>query len=241
MAKYPVSVNFKTLEQYSFSTTKLDEIIFFEWLIIKTKTFGSNTFFYQQERTINEIGIKIHRLTKIKEKYKTYGLIVDTGGSNNTTTYTVEKVFIKNFVNIHVKTNLQNDLINRIEKLNFNNININIEDRDFIEELIQRLNNVFRERREFEEQKNNGNIKYPYTELTANKKTYTQLNKLEKTYSSNTILNSFIAFSDALIRNEDSSMHVLNNFSSYDIEKDSFPVFERYLNIFNLNYSVQIN
>lgn len=241
--KYPLSINFKTYQQYDLTITKLDEIVFFEWLIVKRLSFGSDEFFYQNDRVIKEIGIKRHRLDKIKKKFTFYGLDIQLKGFTNTTNYIITDEFVLNFVNTHLIKEYRVNTLKQLINLDFKNeIIVSKAEKKRILDLITYLENIYNKRREMKFNKTEGKQKLDHTSLSHNKKTYQQIKLLIKKYPlKNTIGNSFICHVDKLINNEDSVTHILNNFSSYNRANDSFPIFESRLNEFNNNYVININ
>lgn len=238
--KHPLSINFKTLLQYDFERVTIEEVIFFEWLVIKRASFGNEKFFYQQSRITNELGIKRTRLTRIKEAFTNdLNLKISLEGFRNLTHFIVSDNFIKNFVDISVRQEFKKDLLKRILEFKMGNALTMDEDvQNEIEFLIVDLNRTYNDRREIASLKTGK--KYTYTELPYNNKTCKQLSDLMVKYSVEVIENTFIAYCDEMIRKKDKAFHMLNNFSSYDEKEGRFGVFERYLTFFNENYSVTI-
>lgn len=228
--KHPLATNFKKLLQYDFGVTKLDEAIFFEWLIVKQKSFGDgNPFFYQNRRIIEELGIKRNRLNSIKLKFLDYGLSIHCTGLLNTTHYLVEYEFIEKFIDNHVKYEEQFEMMKNIRVLNFKGENnMTKTERNQVIEFIQVLNDICKSRKTFH--RGFGNIKDDSTEveLPYNGKSIYQLHLLCKRYSHGIIKQTFQHFIDAMLLKEDYTTHYLNNFSSYDAQKDGFPVFDHY-------------
>lgn len=228
--KHPLATNFKKLLQYDFEFTKLDEAIFFEWLIVKQKSFGEgNPFFYQNRRIIAELGIKRNRLNSIKSKFLDYGLSIGCAGFLNTTHYLVEYDFIEKFIYDHVKYEERSRMLRNIRHLNFKGENnLSKQERVMVTHFIHELNEVCKTRRAFHF--NYGNIKDDLSEfeLPYNGKTIYQLHLLCKRYSKEVIITTFQSFVDAMLLEEDYTSHLLNNFSSYDKQRDGFSVFDHY-------------
>jgi hypothetical protein len=233
--EHPLAINFIKLSQYDFSVTKLDEAIFFEWLIVKQKSFGDgNLFFYQNKRAIKELGIKRIRLNSIKLKFMNYGLIVKCEGTHNATHYLVEYDFIEQFIINHVKHEVQQKMLKNIRHLNFKGENnITKSEKEQVIQFIQGLNGICKERKTFHI--NYGHIKDDLSEveLPYNGKTMYQLHLLCKRYSKEVIIQTFQAYVDAMLLEKDYTTHYLNNFSSYDAHKDGFSVFDRYNRLVN--------
>ena len=226
--KHPLAINFKRFLQYDFKVTKLDEAIFFEWLIVKQKSFGEgNPFFYQNRRVIEELGIRRNRLNSIKSKFLDYGLHIECTGQMNTTHYLVEYDFIEQFLNNHVKYEEQVEMFKNIRHLNFKGeSNLSESERERVVHYIQVLNEVCKRRKAF--YLDHGFIKDDLSEveLPFNGKTIYQLHLLFKRYRNEVIIQTFQSFVDAMLLDEDDTPHYLNNFSSYDNQKDGFPVFD---------------
>ena len=236
--KHPFSTNFKTLLQYDFTKTTIEDVIFFEWLVVKRESFGNIPFFYQQNRIIDELGIKRTRLKTVTDKFKSMGLKIELAGKWNVTHFTVSDKFIKAFVRIGVKKDLQKDLLNRILDFNMNRTVIkNRVDKNYLDFMIVQLNRKYNSCRTLSAKEKG--ITYSKTELPCNKKTHNQLSLLSTKYETTTIVNTFQAFCDAIVSGKDHTSHMLNNFSSYDENEDRFPVFERYLTQFNSEYAIR--
>lgn len=237
--KYPLSINFNTFSQYNLSSIALDEIVFFEWLIVKKLSFGSDEFFYQNERITKELSIKRHRLEKIKNKFMSFGLDIELKGTNNISNYFISETFIKNFVETHLLEPYKNDTLKQLLNLDFKNeINVSKAEKKRIEEFIKDLEETYNRRRKKYINHTEGRKCLVNTGLSYNRKTFQQFSSLLKRYSKDTISNSFTCYVDDLITHDDNSYHILNNFSTYDRAKDSFPVFENKLNKFNNCYEV---
>lgn len=239
--RHPLAINILKLQEYDFTKTKLDEIVFFEWLVIKRISFGTDTFFYQQRRVTEEIGIKRTRLETLRKLFINLGLVVEYGNVFNTATYTVSLVFIANFIKYGVKKEFQETRSLNIDKLHFNTKKpLSIKDRKKIKNLLDELNKVYNSRREIYND-NNTEQEYTYTGLPINEKSYKQLNELSKFYSDEIIRNSFVSYCDEVITYKDRVVkaNMTNHFSSYDFISERFEVFERHLHNYNIHYSIK--
>lgn len=239
--KHPFAVNIKNLQKYDFSKTNVDEVVFFEWLVIKRISFGTKPFYYQQRRVIEEIGVKRTRLETIKNKFKEYGLLVDNDSIFNTTNYTVTLDFIKKFIDTGVKKDDRSSKFLGIKNIDFTKEKTisNIE-RKKINLLIDQLNDLFNTRRKIYSDESEEE-EYQYTTLPINEKSYQQLLRLKKVYDDTTIKNGFVSYCDDVIKYKDRVVksHMINHFSSYEYSIKTFPVFERHLHNYNLNYSLK--
>lgn len=231
---HPLAVNFKKLRKYNFQRAGIDEILFFEWLIVKQKSFGDqNEFFYQTNRVIKEIGIKRSRLETIKSKFLDYGLIIENKGPLNTTHYLVTIDFIGNYVQDHILPEYQEVYLGQVRTINFKGRG-NLSEIDVEETLIliNDLNSIYNdERRMFN--KINGEAQSLDIKLDYNDKTIYQCNLLRERYDEQTIFRVFEIFVEFLLEEKDSTTHLLNNFSSYDNHLNGFPVFSRYNRIYS--------
>jgi hypothetical protein len=239
--RHPLAINILKLQEYNFSETKLDEVVFFEWLVIKRISFGTDTFFYQQRRITEELGIKRTRLETLRKLFINIGLVVEYGNVFNTATYTVSLQFIETFIKYAVKKEYQKTKTLNIDKLHFNTKKpISIKDRKKIKFLLDDLNEVYNSRREIYNDKNIDQ-EYTYTGLPINEKSYKQLNELSKVYSDEIIRNSFVSYCDEVITYKDRVVkaNMTNHFSSYDFTTERFEVFERHLHNYNINYSIK--
>lgn len=113
--KSPFSVNFETLQQYDFLKTTFDEVLFYEWLVTRTKILRVDKFYYQQEKIMFETGLKRRRLETLKSSFiKRFHLKVEHGGQNNTTFYTVSEVFVRNFILANVKEDMRDQVLLKV-------------------------------------------------------------------------------------------------------------------------------
>ncbi len=72
---HPFAVNFKKLQQYNFSVFSLEEIVFFEYIIILAKTFGYKEFYHSTSTITKDTGIKRAKLEKIIQKFADHTFI----------------------------------------------------------------------------------------------------------------------------------------------------------------------
>ncbi|GEM_PF-6338934 len=237
---YPISTNFKTLSQYDFEKVAVDEILFFEWLMIKRLCFGDETFFYQRERVEKEIGIKKARFETIKGIFIDLGLIVEQKGWNHTTHYTVNDEFVNAFLTKGLKPDFKDYVTKEILNLKFNEgkklSDMEKADANF---LLKQLNGVYNDRRKIYSDKPGNNFEYSYTQLPANEKELGQLLLLKYTINNDrTIINSFTSFIDSVIEGaEGNVISPISLFTKVDKEKGAFPKFDYHLSYYNQRYS----
>lgn len=238
---YPLSINFNTFKQYDLSISCIDEIVFFEWLVVKRLSFGSDEFFYQNHRVISELGIKRHRLEKIKKQFISYGLEIELKGFTNTSNYMITEKFIRKFVKIHLEKPYQKGTLKQLLNLDFKNeVKVTATDKRRIKEFIVKLEKLYNHRRKRKVEYTQGKELLEDSGLSHNNKTYQQFKLLMGKYPNRDVIEgSFVCYVDKLIKGEDRTLHILNNFSSYNRANDSFPIFESRLNEYNNNYSIQ--
>lgn len=73
--KNPTAINILKLQRYNFSFFKLEEVIFFEYLIVKGQAFGFKQFYHSTETIGKETGIKRSKLKAIITKFTELGII----------------------------------------------------------------------------------------------------------------------------------------------------------------------
>lgn len=239
--RHPLAINLLKLQEYDFNKITIEEVIFFEWLVIKRISFGSDTFYYSQKNIICEIGIKRTKLETTKRKLLALGLEEFHSEIYNTLNYIVSLQFIKNFIDKAVKDDFKKDRWYNITKLQWTkNKPVKKKELYKLDMLIDLLNRTYNRRRErYNEQ--NRDQELQYTEIPVNEKSYRQLLELTKRYEDDRVIeNSFIAYCDAILNSKEKVVsNMTNHFSSYDSLDKSFKVFEFYLNIYNQNYSVK--
>ena len=239
--RHPFAINILKLKEYNFDITKIEEVVFFEWLVIKRISFGSDEFFYQERRVIEEVGIKRTRLKTTKDFFCSLGLGFDTCNMFNTGTYNVNIGFIKGFIDHAIKEEYRKSKFESICNYHFKTDKpLSRNDKKNVELLIDELNEVYNKRRRMHSDKSES-IEYAYTGLPINERSYKQLNELQKVYDDNIIINSFTSYCDEVIIYKDRvvKVNMTNHFSSYDFVTKKFEVFERHLHNFNLNYIVK--
>lgn len=239
---HPISTNFTIRQQYDFEIIQCDEKEFFEWLVIKRLCFGNDTFYYQNDRVIKELGIKKHRLETIKGNFISLGLIVEQKGWCKTTHYTINNDFIKSFLERSLKPENKKYIIREVLKLKFNNTKELTEwEKEEAVELLSKLNDEYNTRRRLYAEEKDNKFQYSYTEIPANETEIKQLLSL-RYYVGNDklILNSFISFIDDIIKGVQDPTSPIALFTKHDKEKGGYPKFDYHLNKFNNGYSIKI-
>lgn len=73
--KNPMAVNIQKLQRYNFSFFSLEEVILFEYLVIKGKAFQFKPFYHSSATIAAETGIKRNKLDSIIKKFQGLHLI----------------------------------------------------------------------------------------------------------------------------------------------------------------------
>lgn len=257
MPEIPLCTNILRLQSYLLAP---DELILFDWLIVKQISFHYKPFHYSQARTEQETRIKRTRQEMIIAKFKEWGLIaVDVHENEVTkgqvryfsfsfqrlTDHSILGLIIKNTVPLYINfrqyalyhTEEQQKALNPTKKEE----DMNVED---AEEAYEILNAIYDERRVMYNEGRLTGGKLPeriksHSQLQYNKTIAKRLMRLLSRYESETIRNAFIAYMDGLLTEKDAVVpkNLMNFFLSYNKEEDSFNVFDFYLDKFNLQYS----
>lgn len=73
--KNPTCVNILKLQRYNFKFFSLEEVVFFEYLVVKAKAFGFGQFYHSTETISGETGIKRTKLDSIIGKFGQLGIL----------------------------------------------------------------------------------------------------------------------------------------------------------------------
>jgi hypothetical protein len=73
--KNPTCLNILKLQRYNFKFFSLEEVVFFEYLIVKAKAFGFGQFYHSTETISSETGIKRTKLDTIIGKFNKLGIL----------------------------------------------------------------------------------------------------------------------------------------------------------------------
>lgn len=97
--KNPMAINILKLQRYNFDFFSLEEVVFFEYMVIKAKSFGYVPFFHSTATIAKETGIKRAKLDSILAKFKKLGLIkVEIKGFPKVKTFTVDFIKVQFFL-----------------------------------------------------------------------------------------------------------------------------------------------
>lgn len=73
--KNPTCINILKLQRYNFKFFALEEVVFYEYLIVKAKAFGFGQFYHSTETISGETGIKRTKLDTIIGKFSQLGIL----------------------------------------------------------------------------------------------------------------------------------------------------------------------
>ncbi len=73
--KNPMAVNIQKLQRYNFNFFSLEEVIFFEYLVVKGRAFLFKPFYHSSSTIASETGIKRNKLESIIKKFQALQLI----------------------------------------------------------------------------------------------------------------------------------------------------------------------
>jgi hypothetical protein len=73
--KNPLSINIRKLQRYNFEFFSLEEVVFFEYIVVKAPLFKYKEFFHSTSTIEKEIGIKRSKLDSIIIKFSKLGIL----------------------------------------------------------------------------------------------------------------------------------------------------------------------
>ncbi len=74
----PFAINILRLQQYNFNFFSLEEVVLFEYFVIKSQSFGFKKFFHSSATITKETGIKRSRIDKAIVKFESLGILTVT-------------------------------------------------------------------------------------------------------------------------------------------------------------------
>lgn len=248
----PLCTNIIRLQSYLLAP---DEVILFDWFVVKQVSFKFNEFHYSQARIEEETRIKRTRQNVIINKFKEMGFLFSQVRENKETRGRVN-YFKVNF-DILADKDVLSEIISEKDSIFKSFIQymkyLSSEQKKFVKtkkndsfdketasRIYNLLNDTYEERRIMY---NDGDLTSEKperaksrTQLQRNKPIEKKLIRLSQTYNDNAIKHAFAAYTDSVFKEEKSPENFMGYFLSYDDTTDSFGVFEYYLNYFNLNY-----
>lgn len=92
---HPFAVNFRKLQNYNLSLFSLDEVVFYEYLMILGQSFGYRDFYHSTAKISADLGLKRTRIEAIIKKLEYYGIIsVEVRGFPKVKYFTINAEFI---------------------------------------------------------------------------------------------------------------------------------------------------
>jgi hypothetical protein len=96
---HPLAINVLKLNRYNYDFFNCEEVVFFEYMVVKGMAFKNKEFFHSSETIRNETGIKKHSLKSIISKFESLGIIsIDIKGMPRIKYFTVHYPIIVNLI-----------------------------------------------------------------------------------------------------------------------------------------------
>ncbi|NDV58402.1 hypothetical protein [Bacteroides sp. 519] len=249
----PLCTNVIRLQSYLLAP---DELILFDWFIVKQFSFHYKEFHYSQARIEKETRIKRSRQDMIISKFHELEFLTTEVKDNKETKGRVRyfkidfEILADKFILSKI-INSEHEIFRAFMKyMKYHAAEQKKKTKHKKEEEFSKyaghaiyhlLNEVYDKRRVMY---NEGKLTSEKpkrakaaTQLQKNKPILKKMAKLTDNYSERAIEHAFIAYTDSVFREEIKPNNFMNYFLSYDSSIESFGVFENCLNNFNLNYS----
>lgn len=249
----PLCTNILRLQSYLLSP---DEVVLFDWFIVKQISFRYKDFHYSQSRIEEETRIKRSRQDAIMKQFCSLGFLKPEVRVNKVTRGKV-KYFNVDF-NVLSNANILSQVIDQNQPLFKDYLFFleyhanrqyqddetekeNATDKRAVDRIYKLFNTVYEERRvmyntgKLTEEKPT-RIKSP-TELPRNKAINKKISHLSKLYNNNTIKGAFTAYIDSVFKEHEFPYKPLDHFLSYNDSKEGFGVVEYYINRFTIAYT----
>lgn len=248
----PLCTNIMRLQSYLLPP---DEVVLFDWFVVKQVSFKYKEFHYSQKRIEEETRIKRTRLEIIIMKFETLGFLKSDVRENKDTRGRVR--YFKIYFELLSDSDVLSEIINPGSSIFKNFIkymkhllaeqkkSLKIPKEHEIDSSTPNrvyllLNDTYEKRRVMY---NDGGMTdekperaKSQTQLQRNKPIDRKLERLSKKYDDNAISHAFTSYTDSVFKEESTPDNFMNYFLSYDDVADSFNVFEYHLNYFNLHY-----
>lgn len=72
---HPLAINILKLKRYNYNFLNCEEVVFFEYIVVKGMAFKNKEFFHSSETIRKETGIKKHSLKSIISRFESLGII----------------------------------------------------------------------------------------------------------------------------------------------------------------------
>lgn len=73
--KHPLAINILKLQRYNFTFLSCEEVVLYEYLIVKAIAFKQKPFYHSSETIFNETGVKKHSLHSILKRFQELGYV----------------------------------------------------------------------------------------------------------------------------------------------------------------------
>lgn len=251
----PLCINVLRLLSYKLAP---DELIMFDWLVVKQIAFNYKPFHYSQSRVEEETRIHRIRQEAIIKLFTSLGFLTTEIKINSVTRGRVR------YYSVNFKLLSDSDILQEIirpETTLFHDFRVYFDfhakqqkkskseelkpadkiNHEAANRIYKLLNETYEARRIYY---NDGGMTSKKPERTKseiqlqrNKPIDRKMAKLAERYNDNSIENSFIAYVDDILRGNKKPDNLMYYFLSYEEVLDSFGIFDHYLNIFTLKYS----
>lgn len=72
---HPLAINIRKFQRYNYNYFSCEEVVFFEYLVVKANSFKQVPFYHSSETIFNETGIKKHSLNTIIKRFENLNYI----------------------------------------------------------------------------------------------------------------------------------------------------------------------
>ena len=253
LKKHPIATNILIIQAYN-DSLKLSQILFFDWLVVKARSFEYKEFYYSFRRISEEIRVQKAALKKASAFFKDLGFYsYEVKGMPQTTYHSLnfQKLATRKVLSVIYKSDYVDEVRpffqqeakkvaskTKPPKKNRNTVTISQD----IDSIITVLNEIYNERRIKMYNKGKLTNEIPNgilseTQLPINRQHKIQLTKLNQSYNLNAISNAFTAYTDSVLIKEKNPKNMMSLFLFFDENSQAFKVFEDFLNNFNIRYS----
>lgn len=250
---FELAINILRLQEYNFDKFSLEHVVFFEWLIVKFRSFHFKEFHYSFRRITSETGLKKHTLNKLIQYYSDAGFLWhESRGMPKTSHFNITTSKIIPFIenqNLYSPDRLETMKLYFLEYQKEHDFQTSKKPdkkpRTNVGHLIELLNGTYESRLEMYNNSQSDSeeperIK-TYTRLYFNDISKLNLSKILKSVGNNdTVKMAFIAYIDDFLKGSKGNIgyvsHLEQYFVKYDEERQAFTVFEHYLSYFKKYY-----
>lgn len=209
---HPLSLNFKKFQRYNFEVLSIEDVIFFEYILICFVSFGYKEFYKSDIQILKDTNIKRTRLRGAKQKFESMGILsitVKKIKGNPPIQYYIfnPKILLIKLENIYLKEYCESMMIYFFSFLNNNLVyDLTEDDQAYINSLIFEMENIYRSVYQLR------GIKLLNDKLTCNNYGYKGLIKLINEIGYQELLKSFENLIHNIINGNAKPKNVLNYF-----------------------------